>query len=83
MAQISADEEVGTAILKVFEDFGARPGYILKFRHILSGIEDCKYRVEDINKGLKWLLDEGHIEQQEGSRNAYILTDSGYYLIPD
>ena len=81
MAQEPTDEEVGMAILKIFGDFGTCPGEILQHKYISGGIEDSKYRVHDINKGLKWLLDNGHIELREGRDDTYILTESGFYLI--
>lgn len=74
------DEEVGMAILKIFGKFDVRPGDTLKYKYIFGEIEDSKYRVKDINKGLKWLLDNGYIEEEEGRSDTYVLTESGFHL---
>ena len=62
MAQIPTDKEVGMKILEIFGEFHVRPGGMLKSPIIDSKIESYGCRAEDIQRGCKWLLDNGHIE---------------------
>jgi hypothetical protein len=81
MAQIPTDEEVGMKILKIFGEFSVRPGEILKLGSITSKIESYGCRVEDIQCGCQWLLDNGHIEQRNDRSDNLFLTESGFSLI--
>lgn len=81
MAQIPTDKEVGMKILKIFGEFSVRPGKMLKLGSITSKIESYECRVEDIQRGCQWLLDNGHIEQRNGRSDNLFLTESGFSLI--
>lgn len=80
MAQIPTNEEVGMVILKIFGVFGTRPREMLKKGSIISKIEHYGCRIDDVDRGLQWLLDNGHIELRNGN-NTLFLTDSGHSLI--
>lgn len=81
MAQIPTDEEVGMKILKIFGAFNIRPREMLKCGVITSKIESYGCRVEDIQRGQQWLLDNGYIEQRNGKSDTLFLTETGFSLI--
>lgn len=81
MAQIPTDKEVGMKILEIFGEFHVRPGKMLKRPIIDSKIESYGCRAEDIQRGCKWLLDNGHIELRNGRSDNLFLTESGFSLI--
>ncbi len=81
MAQIPTDEEVGMKILEIFGEFSVRSGEMLMLRIIDSKIESYECRAEDTQRGCKWLLDNGHIEQRNDRSDNLFLTESGFSLI--
>lgn len=81
MAQIPTDKEVRMKILEIFGELSIRPGKMLKLGVIISKIESYGCRVEDIQRGCKWLLDNGHIELRNDRSDNLFLTESGFSLI--
>jgi len=82
MSKIPTDEQVGMTILAIFGKYKVRPGEMLKLGVIRDNIERYDgFRIEDVSRGVKWLLDNGHIEQGREKGDMLFLTQSGFDLI--
>ncbi|WP_415904027.1 hypothetical protein ACMXYW_10580 [Neptuniibacter sp. QD48_55] len=82
MATLPTPEESGELILKIYEEFGVRPGEMLQMRSLLAKWIHTDLRNSDLADGLQWLGERGFIEQKEGkSSDVFFLTEAGFAAI--
>lgn len=80
MANIPTDEDVGMAILKIYESFGTRPNEALLLQNIMAKIQRFKgFRMEDVNRGLKYLIDNKMVIKKNDM--TFFLTEDGFKAI--
>ncbi len=80
MATLPKPEESRRRILNIFRDDNIRAGEMLLIQVIRTrwGTD----RIEDLLSGLRWLGEQGFIEQQnDQTSQAVFLTEAGYQAI--
>lgn len=79
MAIIPTPEESGRKILQIYNQDNIRSGEMMLMQAITVRWMKIGGKEEDLNSGLKWLSEQGYLEQKEGElQTAIFLTESGF-----
>ena len=79
MATLPTPEQSGGNILQIYKKYNIRPGEMLQIQVIKIKLMEMGKRTEDFEAGLKWLVEQGYLEQKEGKSDRVIfLTQKGF-----